>query len=269
MRLKLTEGDQARLFEKQTKNLDVYLKVAQIVSLHRDGTKESIMRSGQIAKEIIAIEPDRSVGHRLLGWYHWYLATWGESRQENLKKAFMLGKKALAMDESDGWSHALLGFVYLQMRNHQKAIESGKLSVELLPNGAMVHMLYGNTLNSAGHVDEAIAYTKKAIRLNPFPSYWYYYNLGTCYQQKGQYEDALKEYKKALQLAPQAPHVHGALAITYILLGREEAAQASAAKSLELFPYASVSMLAQTFSYKDKAFRNKLLDALRKAGFPE
>jgi len=269
MRLKLTEGDQARLFEKQTKNLDVYLKVAQVVSLHRDGTKESIMRSGQVAKEIIAIEPDRSVGHRLLGWYHWHLATWGDSPQENLKKAYMQGKKALVMDESDGWSHALLGLVYLKMKNYEKAIESGKRSVELLPNGAMVHMLYGSTLNSAGHVDEAIAYIKKAIRLNPFPSYWYYYNLGSCYQQKGQHEDALNEYKKALQLAPQAPHIHGILAVTYILLGREEEAHASAAKSLELFPYASVSMIAQTFSYKDKAFSNKLLDAMRKAGFPE
>jgi len=269
MRLKLTEGDQARLFEKQTKNLDVYLKVAQAVSLSRDGTKESIMRYGQVSKEIIEMEPDRAVGHRLLGWYHWYLASWGESPQENLKKAFKLSKKALSMDESDGWSHALLGFVYLKLKDYEKAIESGKRSVELLPNGAMVHMLYGSTLNSAGRVDEAIAYIKKAIRLNPFPSYWYYWNLGSCYQQKGQPEVALIEFKKALQLAPQAPHIHGSLAVTYILLGREEEGQASAAKSLELFPYASVSMLAQTFTFKDKAFFNKVLDALRKAGFPE
>jgi hypothetical protein len=46
-------------------------------------------------------------------------------------------------------------------------------------------------------------------------------------------------------------------------------AHASAAKSLEIFPYAPVSMMAQTFSYKDKAFSNKLLDAMRKAGFPK
>jgi adenylate cyclase len=269
MRLKLTEGEQARLFEKQTKNLDVYLKISQAVSLSREGTKESIIRKGQLAQEIIEMEPNNPVGYRLLGSSHRWLAAFGESPQENLKRAFMLAKKALAIDESDGWSHSLLGYVYLQMRQYEKAIESGKRSVELLPNGAMVHMLYGSTLNNAGRVDEAIAYTKTAIRLNPFPAYWYYYTLGSCYQQKGQNETALKEFQKAVKLAPQAPHLHGALAITYNLLGREEEARASAAKSMELAPYVSVSMISKTSPIKDKTFLKKLLDAMRKAGFPE
>jgi len=70
MRLTLTEGEQARLFEKQTKNLDVYLKLAQLLSLSREGTKESIMRYGEVAQEIIDIEPDNPVGYRHMGWYH-------------------------------------------------------------------------------------------------------------------------------------------------------------------------------------------------------
>jgi len=184
-------------------------------------------------------------------------------------KAFELSKKALAMDESDGWSHSLLGYVYLQMRKHEKAIESGKRSIELLPNGAMVYMLYGSTLNSAGRVDEAIAYIKKAIRLNPFPAYWYYWSLGRCYQQKGQYEDALKEYKKALQRAPEAPHILVSLATTYILLGRDEEARASAAKCLELMPNISVSVMSKIVTIKNQAYRERMIDAMRKAGFPE
>jgi len=79
MRLKLTEGEQARFLEKQTKNLDVYLKLAQILSLSRDGTIESIMRYGQIAKEIIDMEPDNPVGYRHMGWYHRYLTSFGVS----------------------------------------------------------------------------------------------------------------------------------------------------------------------------------------------
>jgi tetratricopeptide (TPR) repeat protein len=87
--------------------------------------------------------------------------------------------------------------------------------------------------------------------------------------QKGQYEDALAEFKKALKRAPEAPHVHGSLAVTYIFLGREEEARESAAKSLELAPYASVSFIAQVETVKDKTYLNKMLDAMRKAGFPE
>jgi TolB-like protein len=91
MRLKLTEGDQARLFAKQTKNLDVYLKISQAVSLSRDGTKESIIRFGQIAQEIIAMEPDNQVGYRLKGWYHHWLASFGDSPQEVRPKGARYG----------------------------------------------------------------------------------------------------------------------------------------------------------------------------------
>jgi tetratricopeptide (TPR) repeat protein len=133
----------------------------------------------------------------------------------------------------------------------------------------MVHMLYGNTLNSAGRVDEAIVYLKKAIRLNPFPAYWYYGSLGRCYEQKGQYEDALKEWKKALQRAPESFHIHLSLATTYILLGRDEEARASAAKCLELMPNISVSVISKILTFKNQAYNERILDAMRKAGFPE
>ena len=171
LRIKLTEGEQARIWAKKVNNLDVYLKEAQTYSLWNKGTKESLIRYGQIAQEIIAMEPESPVGYRMLGWYHYGLTGYGDSPQENLKKAFMLSQKALAMDESDAWSHALLGCIYLRMRKYEKAIESGKRSVELQPNGAFVHVLLGSTLNDAGRIDEGIAYLKQAIRLNPFPAY--------------------------------------------------------------------------------------------------
>ena len=70
LRVELTEGEQARVWAKQVKNLDVYLKAAQWKSARGEGTKEGILRCGQLAKEIIEIEPDDSIGYRLLGWYY-------------------------------------------------------------------------------------------------------------------------------------------------------------------------------------------------------
>jgi tetratricopeptide (TPR) repeat protein len=86
---------------------------------------------------------------------------------------------------------------------------------------------------------------------------------------KGQYEKALPELKKALQLAPNAADVHVRLAVNYILLGREEEAHASAEKALELAPFISVSLFAKTAPFKNQADLKLSLDALRKAGFPE
>jgi len=269
LRIELTEGEQARIMAKQMGNLDVYLKAAQALSLWRDGTKESLMRYGQVAQEIVDMEPEYPVGYRLLGWYHKGLADQGISPRENYKKAFEFAQKALSLDESDGFSHAALGYIYLMMRKFEKAIESGKRSVELEPNGAMLHLLLGSTLCYAERFDEGIAYIKQAIRLNPFPSYYDYYHLGRCYYCKGQYEDALTEYQKALQRAPDAGILQYSLAVTYSLLDREEEARASAAKALEIFPFLSATFVSKTWRYKTQDGLKITIDAGRKAGFPE
>jgi adenylate cyclase len=269
LRIELTEGEQARVWAKQVKNLDVYLKAAQWKSARGEGTKEGVQRCGQLAKEIIEIEPDHPIGYRLLGWYYWQLAMRNISPRESIQKGFEFTQKALTMDDSDELSHAVLGHIYLKMKNYEKAVESGKRSVELLPNGAMVHTLLGRTLCDAGQLGEGIASIKQGHRLNPFPDYWYYTYLGNCYNQKGQYEDALTQYKKALQLAPESPQIHGGLSVIYILLGREEEARASATKSLEFAPHASVSLISKTSTVNNQAFKELVADSMRKAGFPE
>ena len=47
LRIKLTEGEQARMWGKKAKNLDIYLKGMEALSLFRKGTKESLIRFGQ------------------------------------------------------------------------------------------------------------------------------------------------------------------------------------------------------------------------------
>jgi adenylate cyclase len=269
LRVKLTDGEQARIVEKESKNPDVYLKFLQAHKLWRDGTKESLLRYGQLVQEIVDIQPEYPHGYSALGWYHYELGNHGISPQENHEKAFKLAQKALSIDESDVYAHALLSYIYLLKNKIEKAIESGKRAVGIQPNGAMVNMSLGSTLSYAGRADEAIVYLKQAIRLNPFPAWYYYYHLGRCYLQKGQYEDALMELKKAHQRAPDAFYTNYFLAINYILLDREEESRASAAKTLELMPNLSVAFFRKYTKFKNQAFIKLVADAMRKVGFPE
>jgi len=269
LRIELTEGETARVLAERFKSLDVYLKQAQASSLWNKGTREALMRNGQLAQEIIDAEPESPVGYRVRAYYHSRLAGEGVSPSENLKKAFALAQKALSMDASDGWSYILLGYTYAKGKEFEKAIEFGKRSVELLPNNEFALSTYGSTLADAERFDEAISYQKQAIRLNPFPPWYYYYHLGRCYFYKGQYEDALKEFKKGLQRAPNAYILHGYLASTYAQLDRTDEARASAAKTLEINPYTSVSGFRKFWRYKTQNNLKVAIGAMRKAGFPE
>jgi adenylate cyclase len=269
LRIKLTEGEQARMWGKKQKNLDIYLKQIEALSLWRKMTRESTTRFGQLGQEIVDMAPEAATGYRILGWYNWLLALRGRSPQESIRKAFRLAQKAVSLDESDSYSHALLGSVYLVMRQYEKAIATGERSLALDPNGAMVHGLLGKTLIFAGRPDEAIAHLKRGIRLNPFPAYWYYRHLGLCYMHKGQYEEALTEFKKALHRSPDAIPNHVSLAIVYILLDRQEEARAAAKKVLEINPKFSVERAKKAWPYKNQADLNLVVNAMRKAGFPD
>jgi tetratricopeptide (TPR) repeat protein len=118
-------------------------------------------------------------------------------------------------------------------------------------------------------LDEAIAHFKKAIRLNPFSPYWYYKELGTCYIQKKQYEDALKKYKKALQRNPDNIGNYLGSAIIYVYLDRQEEAEAAVRKVLEIDPNFSTGPAPNLWPYKNPADLKILVDALRKAGLPD
>ena len=190
----------------------------------------------------------------------------GESPQESIAKAFKLAQKALSLDESDSISHCLLGTIYLVMRQYEKAIAEGERAVALEPNGAMVHSTLGSTLCYAGRIDEGINQLKQGIRLNPFPAHWYFLQLGRCYRQKGQYEEALTAYKKALQRNPDALYNHLSLAAIYVLLDRQEEAEAAAKKVLEIDPNFSVALVLKAGPYKNQADLKLFVDALHKAG---
>jgi adenylate cyclase len=269
LEIKLTEGEQARMWGKHYKTLDVFLKRMEAHSLWREGTVESHMRHAQVSQEIIDMAPESPRGYHSLGYHYWWLALIGKSPRENIKKAFELAQTAISKDESDPASHELLASVYLSMRQYDKAIATGQRAIELDPNSADVYAKLGQTLSFAGRPDEAIGYIKKGIRLNPFPESWYFIDLGRCYTLKGQYEKALTEYKKALQRAPKAPWPHMYLATAYSLLDQQEEARASAEKCLGMAPFVSVGWITKISLFKNEADLELIIDAMRKAGFPE
>jgi adenylate cyclase len=214
--------------------------------------------------------PESPMGYRMLGWYYKSQADMGIKPQESMEKAFDMAQKALSMNESDADAHILLCELYVKMKEYDKSIESGMLAVKLAPNGALKHHILGKSLLSACRDDEALVHLKQAIRLNPFPAYYYHDYLGRSYFAKGQYEKALLEYEKTIQLAPNYNRVHFSFAVTYALLGREEEAHASAVKARKLWwPKISVKNARKYWNYKCKDNLETFLDAMRKAGFPE
>ena len=116
---------------------------------------------------------------------------------------------------------------------------------------------------------EAISPLKKAIRINPMAPSFYFRRLGSAYREIGRYEEAIVQFKKAVDLAPDSLYPNLGLAATYSLAGRDEEARAEVSEVLRIQPKISLKSIPKRVAFKNKADIDRLINALRKAGFPE
>jgi adenylate cyclase len=271
LQVKLTKGDQARYAAKGTKNLEAYLKYMKGWEHLARGSHDDYILARQMCEEAIALDPEYPAPYVILGWTHLLDAMLGTSKspQESMGQAFELGQKALAMDDSDYYAYGLLGNIYLINREHEKAIAALERAVTLNPNYDQGFMFLGWTLAYAGRPQEGVPLLKKAMRLNPLSQKYasmVLFRLGVTYGMMGRYEEAVSELKKALDIRPDFWAIHLQLANNYINLGREEEARAHAAEVLRIVPKFSLKVFAKRVPHKDQAYREQVIDNLRKAG---
>ena len=268
VRVKLTEGEQARLYDKGATNLDSFLKVLEGMPYFYRFNRESNIQARQMFEEAIALEPENSGAFTMLGWTYLMEVWFGlsESPGKAMERVVELAQKALSLDDSIDSPHSLLAHVYLMKRQFETAIAEAERAVALNPNGADAQAQLGIILSYAGRRERAIASLEKAIRLNPIPPNWYEFGLGEAYCLAGQHEKALVAYEHVLRRYPDDTRALIGLAATYSLLGREEEARAQATQILRIEPAFNVESFVMTLPFKNKADAEVLVGALYKAG---
>jgi protein O-mannosyl-transferase len=109
------------------------------------------------------------------------------------------------------------------------------------PGCWMAHYNLGIALNDRGQTDEAMAHYRRAIELRP--SYAEaHYNLGRLLAQKGQLDEAVTHYEKALEINPADAEAQNNLGVTLFANGRADEAVAHYRKALAIQPeYADAS----------------------------
>ena len=92
---------------------------------------------------------------------------------------------------------------YLQLGDTENAITAYKTGIRLNPYRDDTHIQLANLYFAEGRHDEAIGEYKKAVEL--YPSAGNYYSLGQGYLGAGQYGIAETQFSKVINLQPQDP----------------------------------------------------------------
>jgi adenylate cyclase len=252
-------------------NLDAYIKYLQAKESIDRGTPAAYSKARRLLEEAISLDPKFIAAHRRLAWAHLleYYSGQSESPRESMRRAYELATKALAMDESDAQSYRALAAFYMFSKEYEKALSLFQQGLELDANDAYLAMNMSWVLLRLRRPEEAIAFAKRAIRLNPLEKKFQakcFLRLGSAYRQMKQYDEAILAYEKAVQIRPKHWGSWLGLAGVYGLAGREEDARYAAQEFLRIHPKFSLEKYAKKLPDKAQAAKNRLIDALRKAG---
>jgi adenylate cyclase len=271
LNVQLTQGEQANIIAKGTKNLEAYLKVLQGLQLAQSFNKERISMAQKVAKEAISLDPYYPTAYYALSYalHREYLIGASEFPKKTNKMSIENVEKAISLDDSYVDAHAFRGWLYTATKQHEKGIAKAEYALSLNPNSVEAHYLLGLTYNYAGRCKEAIKILEKGFRLSPIPTADYLLVMGFAYRDCGRYEEGITATKKAIRIEPDTIPAHVCLATCYALLGRDDEAKAASAEVLRINPNYSVSILRKLSLYKDPNQTNFVAEALLKAGLPD
>ncbi|HUR95920.1 MAG TPA: tetratricopeptide repeat protein [Gemmatimonadales bacterium] len=148
--------------------------------------------------------------------------------------------------------------------NAAKALEYQKELVAKYPDDERAHFLLGNGHFGQQHYEEAIEEYRKAIEINPKFS-GAYNSIGYAYRPLEKYVDAEVAFKKYIELIPNDPNPYDSYAELLMKAGRFEESIAQYRKALEVDPHFTNSRvgIATNLMYQGKhAEGAKLMDEL-------
>lgn len=113
-------------------------------------------------------------------------------------QAMNTARKSVHADPQMVKTHILLGFLYLEAEEQDKALTSFNRALELAPDSKDAKTGLGKALVLKGDIDKAIGILESAVVANPYPQMTYY-ELGMAYEMKGDKDKSKEMYKKAIE----------------------------------------------------------------------
>ena len=278
LQVKLTEGEYASEIAVGTSNLKALEYFWHAEELFFKFTKEDNAEARRWAEKAIELDPNFAGVWALLGYTHQLDASnatmgWTNSPAQSLKRAGECAQKAITLNDSSAKAYALMGSINMVMRNFDKGIEYSQKAVAINPNDPVMLIILAYNLDYTGEFDESIALVKKAMRLSPYYPALYLFPLFRSYFLTGRYEEALAAAELLLERGRKGEvnplYVHLTLAQAYIGVDKKDEARAQAAELLKIYPNFSLESWQKQQPYKDPTHWERLIEALRKAGFPE
>ena len=224
LREKLTGEQKNKLTKGGTNNPDAYQNYLKGRYYWDKRTAESLAKAKEFFDQAISEDPNYAQAYIGLAEYYAVLPEYTYTpTKESTPKLKEAAERAVAIDDTQAEAHAMLASADDREWDWAGAEREFQRALELNPNNARAHVLYGIHLQFMGRVQEAVGQIQRAIELDPLNMNGLD-NLAEAYIYTRQYEQAVDEGKKIVEIDPGFANVHVHLWQAYFLLGKYDLA---------------------------------------------
>ncbi|MEE9169606.1 MAG: tetratricopeptide repeat protein, partial [bacterium] len=210
LKSKLVDAARVTALRRYTENLEAYNLYLQGRYYWAKRTEEDLNKGIEFFNQAIDIDPDYALAYSGLADSHIMLGTYGAlAPKKTMPKAEKAALNALRIDESLAEAHASLGcFRAIYNWDWSTAEQDFRRAIELNPSYATAHHWYAiNCLVPQKRFDEAFAHMKRARDLDPL-SHFINASMGLLHYFSGQYDLAIENYQKTIDMEPNFGVAH-------------------------------------------------------------
>jgi serine/threonine protein kinase/tetratricopeptide (TPR) repeat protein len=221
LRVRLTGEERKRLRDVPTTNSDAYQQYLRGRHHWNTWTPEGFLRAAECFERAIQADPKYALAYSGLGDAYGVMGYYGVLPIDvAMAKARAAAVRALALDRRLAEAHMTMGFARLfQDWDWTGAKEAFERAIALNPRLPLAHSFYGLFSVAAGETDAGIERASRGRDLDPL-SLVANVMLVWSYYFARQFDRALEEARRALDLDPTVPQIQAALDIIYEQLGR-------------------------------------------------
>ena len=281
--VKLTHDEQTRVELAETASPQAYDAMLRGWAHYRQGSEDETNKAIELFEQAIALDPGYALAHAAVAAASWRIVQsfWESTTQGGYQRAFDRMEAALvkAKQQPNALAHAVSAEVLSKQGRYDEAFTEIDRAMALAPNDPDNYLSKARILNATGRAAQAEESVRWAMRLDPLYSPDYLRTLAVSLFHQQRYEETVGTVERVLALQSDVADDYITLIASLGYLGRNSGIP----EAIKTFNKLSVSAGYNTitvqmfggwwwygdiFNY-DPAYRDQLMEGLRKAGIPE
>jgi adenylate cyclase len=273
LKVKLTPGEEARIADTPTDNLeahDLFLQ-GRALATSPNINGRIYAQAVEFLTKAVALDPGYAQAYAQLALTHVFdfHNRWTGSPDASLRLAGELAAKAILADPNEPFGYATASVAALNLRDYERARTTIDKALQLGPNYALALNVRGGLAVYSGQPQAGIPDIERAMRLDPAFSQQYLHFLGLAHLLMGNNETAATMFKERILLAAQTDVSRSALASALGHLGEFDEARRVWAELKKINPKYSFAEHMGRLPFKNQADVDRIREGLTKAGLPD